>query len=293
MTVVILTDCPSRLRGDLTKWLLEINTGVYVGRVSARVRDQLWERICANVKTGRATMVFRASNEQRMDFRVHNTTWQPVDFDGVKLMRRPLPSTSAKAAVPYLPDGFSRAAQQQKARRMAAARQRKIESRYVVVDVETTGLNAETDEIIEMAALRIENARRVAEFQRYVSARAPLPTGITALTGISDSVLLEQGIPLAQAMQELLAFLDGSPLLCHNAPFDQSFLLAACQKCGLPPMTNRIHDTLILARRKVKGVADYKLATLARHFGIAQEQQHRALADCYAAYELYAKLNEI
>lgn len=121
MTVVILTDCPPRLRGDLTKWLLEINTGVYVGRVSARVRDQLWERICANVKTGRATMVFRASNEQRMDFRVHNTTWQPVDFDGVKLMRRPLPSTAAKAAVPYLPDGFSRAAQQQKARRMAAA----------------------------------------------------------------------------------------------------------------------------------------------------------------------------
>lgn len=218
MTVVILTDCPPRLRGDLTKWLLEINTGVYVGRVSARVRDQLWERICANVKTGRATMVFRASNEQRMDFRVHNTTWQPVDFDGVKLMRRPLPSTAAKAAVPYLPDGFSRAAQQQKARRMAAARQRKTESRYVVLDVETTGLNAETDEIIEMAALRIEDARPVAEFQRYVSARAPLPAGITALTGISDSVLLEQGIPLAQAMQELLAFLDGSPLLCYNAP---------------------------------------------------------------------------
>lgn len=103
-----------------------------------------------------------------------------------------------------------------------------------------------------MAALRIEDARPVAEFQRYVSARAPLPAGITALTGISDSVLLEQGIPLAQAMQELLAFLDGSPLLCYNAPFDQAFLLAACQKCGLPPMTNRIHDTLILARPEGK-----------------------------------------
>ena len=94
-------------------------------------------------------------------------------------------------------------------------------------------------------------------------------------------------------MQELLIFLDGKPLLCHNAAFDQAFLLAACQKCGLPPIMNRIHDTLILARRRVRGMADYKLTTLARHFGIAQEQEHRALADCYTTYELYAKLNEV
>lgn len=72
MTVVVLTDCPPKLRGDLTKWLLEINTGVYVGNLSARVREELWTRICENLKTGRATMVFRASNEQKMDFRVHN-----------------------------------------------------------------------------------------------------------------------------------------------------------------------------------------------------------------------------
>ena len=85
MTVVILMDCPPKLRGDLTKWMLEINTGVYVGRVSARVRDQLWERICANVKTGRATMVCRANNEQRMDFRVHNTTWQPAEVNASAL----------------------------------------------------------------------------------------------------------------------------------------------------------------------------------------------------------------
>ena len=59
MVVVTLTDCPPKLRGDLTKWLLEINTGVYVGKINARVREELWKRICDNIKSGRATMSFR------------------------------------------------------------------------------------------------------------------------------------------------------------------------------------------------------------------------------------------
>lgn len=89
MIVITLTKCPLKLRGDLSKWLIEINTGVYVGKVSARVRDALWKRICENISDGHAMMVFSAQNEQNMDFRVHNTTWMPVDFDGIKLMKHP------------------------------------------------------------------------------------------------------------------------------------------------------------------------------------------------------------
>ena len=73
MIVVTLTDCPPRLRGDLSKWLLEINTGVYVGQLNKRVREELWKRICDNLPRGRATMVYSANNEQGMEFRVHNT----------------------------------------------------------------------------------------------------------------------------------------------------------------------------------------------------------------------------
>ena len=90
-----MTDCPPRLRGDLSKWLCEINTGVYVGQLSSRVRDALWDRVCKNLQTGRATMVYTTNGEQKMDFRVHNTSWTPVDFDGIKLMRRPLPQGAA------------------------------------------------------------------------------------------------------------------------------------------------------------------------------------------------------
>ena len=73
MVVITLTDCPPALRGDLTKWLFEINVGVYVGQVSARVRDELWKRIIDNVKVGRVTMVYQTNNEQRIGFRVHNS----------------------------------------------------------------------------------------------------------------------------------------------------------------------------------------------------------------------------
>ena len=57
MVVITLSDCPPKVRGDLSKWLIEINTGVYVGQVSMRVREELWKRICENLHTGRATMV--------------------------------------------------------------------------------------------------------------------------------------------------------------------------------------------------------------------------------------------
>ena len=81
MIVVALTNCPPRLCGDLTKWLQEINYGVYVGQLNQRVREELWKRICDNLSKGQATMVYSANNEQRMEFRVHNTMWQPVDLE--------------------------------------------------------------------------------------------------------------------------------------------------------------------------------------------------------------------
>lgn len=89
MVVVVLTACPTGLRGDLTRWLFEVAPGVFVGHVSARVRERLWERIVALVNGGRAIMVYSARNEQRLAFKVHQPDWEPVDCDGLELIRRP------------------------------------------------------------------------------------------------------------------------------------------------------------------------------------------------------------
>lgn len=58
MVVLSVTNCPQQLRGDLTKWFIEIDVGVYVGKISARVREKIWLRVCDNIKTGKAIMVY-------------------------------------------------------------------------------------------------------------------------------------------------------------------------------------------------------------------------------------------
>lgn len=89
LVVLILTAVPAGLRGHVTLWLLEIAPGVFVGSVPRRVRDELWARVVELLREGRALMVESARNEQRLEFRVHGHDWEPVDFDGLELIRRP------------------------------------------------------------------------------------------------------------------------------------------------------------------------------------------------------------
>lgn len=72
MTVIVVAACPVGLRGHLTRWLLEISPGVFVGKVTARVRTLMWIRVLDMVSTGRAIMVHSADNEQGLSFQVHD-----------------------------------------------------------------------------------------------------------------------------------------------------------------------------------------------------------------------------
>ncbi|WP_309131323.1 type I-E CRISPR-associated endoribonuclease Cas2e [Brevibacterium sp.] len=111
MITLVLSACPVGLRGDLTKWLLEISPGVFVGQVSARLRDNLWDRVLDQCKEGRAIMVFPSGREQRFEFKVHRHDWEPVDFDGLTLIKR-------TAATNYSPrkTGWSNASNGRRAR---------------------------------------------------------------------------------------------------------------------------------------------------------------------------------
>lgn len=283
-----MTNCPPRLRGDLSKWLCEINTGVYVGNVSSRVRDALWDRVCQNLKNGQATMVFTSAGEQRMNFRTHNTTWETVDLDGIKLMRRPLPQ--AETENPLLKPGFSKAAQQQYARRAGKPHSTKQES-YTVIDLETTGLKADSDSIIEYGALRVRDGAPAEELSLLVRCEKPLPPVITELTGIQNTDL-QKGAEAKAALEEFLTFIGKDPLVGHNISFDMEFLRSACKRYALPIPTNHCTDLMQLARRKLYRVANYKLLTLAQHFQLADKVEHRALPDCRLMQQVYCKLNE-
>lgn len=286
--MICLTDCPPNLRGDLSKWLCEINAGVYVGNVSGRVRDELWSRVCDHLKYGRASMVYSANGDQKMAFRVHNANWLPVDFDGITLMKRPLPG--AAPAQEGLKAGFSKAAKGQMARRRAVGGSHA--DRIVLIDVETTGLDPRQDQIIEYGAVRAENFQPVETFCRLVRIEGKLPAGIVSLTGITDSMLQESGVPPEQALREFLSFIGQERLAGYHIGFDMDFIQAACSVYHEPVPSNRCMDLLGLAKRRVYGVPNYKLETLLRHFSLSDQPVHRAEADCVLELQLYEKLKE-
>ncbi len=90
MVVMILERVPVGLRGELTRWLLEAKAGVFVGRVSALVRDKLWERACTHVEGGAAMLIYTADTEQGFGIKFWGTTSRTVvDFDGLLLLAAP------------------------------------------------------------------------------------------------------------------------------------------------------------------------------------------------------------
>lgn len=289
MMVLTLSNCPPALRGDLSAWLQEIDTNVYVGNVSAKVRDALWERVCQHIKTGRATLVYPARGEQRLTFRVHNTVWQPVDFDGLQLMLRPRLDIQRAAGNPCIVRSKARIFQQAKAmqKKQAAGRQ---PGTFLVLDLETTGLNAAIDQMIEIGALIVEEGEVKDQFHALISLDRPLPGAVRELTGITDELLSSEGRPLPEVLREFLLFAGNLPVVAHNAGFDYAFLRAACQDQGLPAFGSPVTDTYALARRLVDGVDNHQLATLAAHFDICTEKNHRSIPDCFTTLALYDKL---
>lgn len=90
MIVLILERVPVSLRGELTRWLLEPRAGVFVGKISASVRDKLWERACGAMDGGAGMLIYNADNEQGFAVRFWgSTTRWAVDYEGLTLIQVP------------------------------------------------------------------------------------------------------------------------------------------------------------------------------------------------------------
>ena len=137
---------------------------------------------------------------------------EPVDLDGIKLMRRPLPSARASKMSEKEDKGISgaksRAERLYMADRMAKARARKkFQEGFVVLDIETTGTSPEKDEIIEVGALKIEAGTVTEEFSMLIQIKGEIPIEIQKLTGITEQELQSQGRPLDEVLNKLFEFL--------------------------------------------------------------------------------------
>jgi CRISPR-associated protein Cas2 len=112
VTVIVLTNCPPGLRGFLTRWLLEISAGVFIGNPSARIRDTLWREVQQYAGQGRALLAHSANNEQGFTFRTHDHAWHPIDHEGLTLIRRP--NANARPAISTAKPGWSNASKRRR-----------------------------------------------------------------------------------------------------------------------------------------------------------------------------------
>lgn len=324
MIVLTLSSCPATLRGDVTKWLTEIDTGVFVGQASARVRDELWKRVCKHIGNGRAVMAFTTRNEQGYSYYTCNTPWKTVDYDGIVLIQQPLPvknetqtnlenekqtKKNIKAKDQQTKESpITKQPVKEVAKPVASkTTRRKKELPYqewptekplpfdfTVLDLETTGLDPENDQIIEIACVRYRQGSAQETYQNVIQISIPLPDLIVKMTGITDDMLNQTGISLSDAIRDTLDFVGGDVLIGHNIAFDISFLKAACDRLGIEPFVFRAIDTVFLSRTKLmEQVPNYRLETLLQYFHLASKQMHRAFPDAKSTAELYLKLNEI
>lgn len=156
---------------------------------------------------------------------------------------------------------------------------------YLIVDIETTGLDPQKDKIIEIGAIKVKEGQEPERFDRIINPRIPIPVYITELVGITDEMVCEAP-ELDVVMAEFLEFAEELPLLGHNLKFDYSFLKTAAVRCGYS-FERKGLDTLAIARKYLKELESRKLDALCQYFGIQDDNHHRAWNDVQVTMELY------
>lgn len=160
---------------------------------------------------------------------------------------------------------------------------------YLAVDIETTGLNAKQDKIIEIGAVKVRDGQMTEQFQTLVNPYCRLTEITQSLTGITESMLMDAP-GITDVIGELVAFCEeGLPILGHHVIFDYSFLKRAAVNQGLAFERNGI-DTLKLCRTFMPAEEKKNLEAACAFYGIDRGQAHRALADAIDAHALYQTL---
>ena len=155
---------------------------------------------------------------------------------------------------------------------------------WVALDLETTGLSSQTDRIIEIGAVRFGARGVLDEYETLVNPRRRLPDFIRRLTGIRQAEV-DAAPDFEDVADDLAGFIDGAPVVAHNAPFDIGFLRAAGFRIDAPAL-----DTQDLAYLARPSALSYSLESLTRAESVANPRPHRALDDARASKDLFLAL---
>ena len=166
-----------------------------------------------------------------------------------------------------------------------------LDADYVVFDLETTGFSPETNRIIEIGAVKVQNGKIVDKFSTFVNPQVPIPFRIEQLTSINDSMVIDAPV-IADILPEFMKFCEGCVMVAHNADFDMSFIKKNCQRLDIPCKPT-IVDTVALARVLLPNLNRFNLDTVAKALGVSLENHHRAVDDAGCTAEIFVKFIEM
>ena len=157
------------------------------------------------------------------------------------------------------------------------------DEQYVCFDLETTGLSAKYDSIIEFGAVRMKHGAVIDRMQMFIKPPFPIPAFISAKTNISNDMVKNAGT-FAECADEILNWIGDDVLVAHNATFDYFFLNDELRRIGREPLKNTVIDTLDMSRAILKERRAYRLGNISRYYHIPYDEEvaHRADYDAEA-----------
>ena len=167
-----------------------------------------------------------------------------------------------------------------------------IPNNYVVFDIETTGLDPEFDEIIEIGAVKIKDGIKIDTFNSLRKPEYEIAEFITELTGITNE-MVENAPSIDEVLPKFMDFINDYIIIGHNVNFDINFIYDNLEELNIPPITNDFVDTLRISRRLIPELKHHKLSDLANYFNIDTNGSHRALKDVEITSEVLNNLNKM
>ena len=163
----------------------------------------------------------------------------------------------------------------------------KLDGRFVVFDIETTGFSSLTCQIIEIGAVLVENGEITDRFSTFVNPKVPIPFRIEQLTSINDSMVMDAPT-IEEILPKFLEFSKGAVMVAHNADFDMGFIMKNCDRLGIKHDFTYV-DTVGMARFLLPALNRFKLDTVAKAVGVSLENHHRAVDDAACTAEIFVK----
>lgn len=276
MTVITISNSTNSLRGDLSKWMQEIATGVYIGNFNTKIRERLWDRVKRDIGKGYATLSYRVNNEIGYEFKTYRTNREIIRYDGIPLVL--ISNVCENQKIDEVEFGFSNSYKNRKIKKIQKYKNNQknlLRKKYIVLKV------VHTDEsiITQVMALKvnlgdIENEKLILNFNVEQS-----------------KIENEYSEVILKSLSEFLTFIEDLPIIGYSLKSDIDLLNIELVKVGRSKITNNKYDILRFVKKNNMFINDYQFGNVIKEYGVEKKDYSELTNYVELIYELANKVN--